>query len=405
MKKSILFVDDEQNIVQGLRRMFHSMRNVWTMYFASSGEEALEILSKNQIDVVVSDMRMPNMDGAELLSRVQNKYPQTVRIILSGHSDEEMILRATKSTHQFISKPCNAGILKDAIDRACTLRDLLKNEKVVRIATGIGELPSLPGLYHKLLTEVGSESSSIKKIGDIISQDMAMTAKILQFVNSAFFGLPQHISNPHQAVSLLGINLIKSLIISVGIFNDIKIQDDSIFTLESLWEHSMMVGILSSKIIKNEMNNQEKTDDAMIAGLLHDIGKLLLIRLEDYSKKIHNSVVEEGIPMYEAENKYFEITHAEVGAYLLGLWGLPNSIIEPVAFHHNPSSISHNDFSILTAVHVSNAYFTDIDKYPDISLSPLIDMAYLKNINVDNKLSLWHEYYIELKNRGITYEA
>src|SRR5262245_37814840 len=99
--KKILFVDDEPNVLQGLERMLRSMRHEWEMQFAMSGPAALERLAEQTFDVIVSDMRMPGMTGAQLLTEVSQRHPHIVRIILSGQADQEDILRSVGPTHQY----------------------------------------------------------------------------------------------------------------------------------------------------------------------------------------------------------------------------------------------------------------------------------------------------------------
>jgi putative nucleotidyltransferase with HDIG domain len=403
-KKNILFVDDELNIIQGLKRMFYNMKNDWEMFFALSGDEALNILEENPIDVVISDMRMPNMDGAELLNKVCVLYPQTVRIILSGHSDEKMILKSAKSTHQFIAKPCNPDILKGTIERAVALRDVLMDKNLIRIVTGAGNLPSLPDLYYRLVEELNSEDASLKEIGNIIKSDIVMTAKILQLVNSAFFGLPQTVMNPQQAVNLLGTETIKALILSIGIFSAFSKVRTPGFSLENLWEHSMHVGTLAKKIMLDVTSDTQKAEDTVIAGLLHDIGKLLMIQTEGYSKKISDILMEKEMTISEAEYKVFGTSHAEVGAYLLSLWGLPSVIIESVAYHHNPSNSLSSNFSILTALHVSNAFYSHRELPKNFADSPYLDKKYLHLLKIESKLNKWEKFYTEILKMDSTNE-
>jgi len=206
MKKQILFVDDEPLILQGLKRMLRGLRSEWDMTFVQSGAEALEKMVGAPFDVIVSDMRIPEMDGSQLLDTVKHRYPNMVRVVLSGHSEEEMIMKTVKSAHQFISKPCNAETLKSTISRMFALREVLTQEGLKRLVSRIESLPSLPSLYTQVVELIQSPNSSIKKIGEVISKDLAMTAKILQLVNSAFFGIPRQISNPAQAVGLLGLD-------------------------------------------------------------------------------------------------------------------------------------------------------------------------------------------------------
>jgi len=396
MKKRILFVDDEPSVISGLQRMLHSMRKEWDMYFASSGAEALEILSRNPMDVVVSDMRMPVMDGAELLSRVMEAYPGVVRILLSGYSDEPTVLRSVKSAHQFISKPSEVNILKDTIDRTCMLREEFKDENLLRVVTGIKDLPSLPALHRSLIEEMESLEPSMKRIGEIISQDMSMTARVLQLTNSAFFGLGSKVTHPQQAVALLGLNTLKALILNIGFFTAFKFHPQSKFSAEPLWKHSMMVGNLARMIVQLESPDSKLEERAMAAGIMHDIGMLPLLEMPDYMEKINGIIRLDNCLRVDAEYKYMGTSHAELGAYLLGLWGLPDLILEPVMFHHDPARLRDDKFSVLTAIHVANAW---LEPNYDPARSPetgRLDMNYLDEIKVLGRLEAWRELYHQM---------
>lgn len=399
MKKSILFVDDEPNLIQGLKRMLRNMRNEWEMFFVEGGEEALTLLSENQIDVIVTDIRMPGMDGATLLGKVIKQYPHMIRIILSGHSDREMILRSTKFTHQFLAKPCDAETLKNTIERACRLRDILKNESLLKIVAGLKKLPSSLSLYNKIIEEVQSPNVSLKKIGNIIATDVSMTARVLQLVNSAFFGLPQKIVNPQHAVALLGLDLLKALVLNIELFSAFdKEQDFNNLFLEKLWKHSMRVGDLAKRITWSESTNKGILEEAFIGGMLHDIGKLLLLEIPDCHEKIKEIVLKNNYSDLEAEYQLLGTSHAEVGAYLLGLWGIPDNIIEAVAFHHRPSDLLENKFTSLTAIHIANALL-NVDCCSGNINSQNIDFEYLTALNQTDRLTEWIGDCVKTKKR------
>lgn len=354
IKRSILFVDDEPRVLSGLERMLRPMRRVWTMSFARSGREALALLKKSHFDAVVTDIRMPVMNGLELLSEVKRLYPDTVRIILSGESDQEMTLKAVNVSHQFLNKPCNTETLKDAISRVGDLSLLLQKESIKAMVSGVDSLPSLPSLYLEIMQEIQSSDSSIKKVGDIISRDLAMTAKILQLVNSSYFSLPRHISSPEQAVFLLGLDTIKSLVLSIQVFTQFKLKKMPKGYLKRLWGHSMATAQTSKIIAKQERQEQVVIDNSFMAGLLHDTGKLVMAScFDDQYGELVSSVGEKGI-LSEKEKETFDVTHAEAGAYLMGLWGLPHSIIEAIAFHHSPGRSMTREFTPLTAVYIAD---------------------------------------------------
>ncbi len=399
MKKRILFVDDEFSVIMGFQRMLHSMRNEWEMFFVNSGVEALAILASNPIDVVVSDMRMPEMDGAEFLEKVMQLYPSTVRIVLSGYSDEQMVFRSVKTAHQFIPKPCDVNILKQTINRACMLRERLNDENMLKVVTGIKDLPSLPSLYQNLISELESEDPSLKKISEIIAQDLTMTARVLQLVNSSFFGLASKVTRPQQAVALLGINTLKALVLKIHFFTAFHPRPSASFSAEHLWRHSLMVANGARLIIHLESPDPKLEEKAMIAGILHDIGKLPLLELPGHYDRLNAFCNDHKCSPIAAEYQLLGTSHAEVGAYLLGLWGLPDLMLEPVMFHHRPSELKEKAFSVLTAVHVANALLPTEHGptyTPDISG---IDIAYLSSINMLKNLLDWQELFHQMIER------
>ncbi len=224
MKKQILFVDDEIDLLQGLRRMLRGMRNVWSMSFASSGEEALNLMADIDIDVIVSDLQMPGMDGIELLRTIREQHPNCIRIVLSGQSNIETVMHLVGIAHQYLSKPCDTELLKSTIKRSCTLREAVTNKSIMNIIANIDTVPSLPSVYTELIEELQSENSSMVKIGDIVSRDVGMTAKILKLVNSSYFGLPRHVSSPTDATILLGVETITSLVLSAHVFSQFDLK-------------------------------------------------------------------------------------------------------------------------------------------------------------------------------------
>jgi len=351
---NILFVDDEINIIQGLKRMLYPFRKEWIMSFCNSGEEALQLLASNKFDVVVSDMRMPKIDGLSLFTKIKELYPNVVRIILSGYSEKESILNLPNVAHQFLSKPCDAVTLKESIERISRLRSFVNNEKILKLISGISNIPTLPDIYVKLQKEINSSTASVKGIGEIISKDVAMTTKILQLVNSAFFGVSQKITDPVYAVSFLGFETIKSLALYVKIFSSLSFNDYNKFFAERVFQHSYRVGELAKKIIRSETYDKSVLDTTFLGGLIHDIGKLILLQTPDYTEKIHKQMAANNCSFIEAEYELYETSHTEVGGYLLGLWGLPVSILEIAAFHHLPLKQEDVEASPMSAVHIAN---------------------------------------------------
>jgi len=389
-KKRILFVDDEANVLQGLQRMLRPLRDEWDIETAGSGTDALARMAQVGFDVIVSDMRMPGMDGAQLLTEVRQRYPQTIRIILSGQSDQETILRSVGPTHQYLSKPCSAEMLKATVGRACAIRDLLSQDALRQLLSKIHNLPSLPSLYLEVMKELQSPDASIERVGKIIAKDPAMSAKILQLVNSAFFGFPTRITHPSRAVTILGLEKVKALVLSIHVFSEFNSAKLPGFSLDILWDHSIKTANFAKLIAKDMGAPPALVDDCFSAGLLHDTGRLILAgnMTDEYSQMLA-LVQKTKCSLETAEMEIFSASHAEVGAYLLGLWGLPHPIIEAIAFHHVPSQCFNLEFSPLAAVHAADCLDHEQKHAADANYLAQLDMNYLRACSLADKLPAW----------------
>lgn len=401
MKKSILFVDDEPHVLDGLQRMLRPKRNEWDMYFAKGGAEALEIIKGQHIDVIVTDMRMPGMDGNQLLTAVMQLSPDTIRFVLSGHADQELIYKAIGTTHQYMAKPSEAETMINIIERAFAIRDILKKESLKQLVTRIRVVPSLPDLYVKVVQELKSPNASTHKVGQIIAQDIGMSAKVLQMVNSAFFGLRRHVSDPAQAAALLGLDVLKSLVLMVQVFSQMEKTVASAYSLEALWAHSLAVAHGAQAIARNTMAEKKAVDDAFMAGLFHDLGKLVLIaNMPGQYKRVLEAMSRESKDFTAAEREVFGGTHEEVGAYLLGLWAFADPVVEAAAFHHYPSASIGVTFTSLTAVHVANVVVTEFETTgKKIPLTEL-DVEYLKRIGCADQVEAWRTLCLNVCEQG-----
>lgn len=399
MSKRILFVDDEPMLLRGLERSLRGMRKEWEMEFAPGGRQALEALERVPFDVVVTDMRMPEIDGAQLLEQIKTKYPRTIRFVLSGQSDRETILRSIGPTHQYLSKPCDLEELKLKVAQAFALRELLENPTLKDIVSRMDTVPSLPSLYVSLTEALCQSDITVAKIASIVKQDMGMTSKVLQLVNSAFFALPCHISSPHQAISLLGVDNIRAVVLSVHVFSEL--EDNPNPHLAELWPHSVTTGVFARAIARSERSTQAVEDDTFAAGLLHDIGRLVLASActAQYGDALE-CVRQKKMTLAQAEFQIFGCTHAEVGAYLLGLWGLPDSVVQAVAWHHMPSRSGASAFAPVIAVHIADACYHRL--YPDSEMNeyPAMDESLLARLSLIGRAAEWWNICKELHAKG-----
>jgi HD-like signal output (HDOD) protein len=360
--KRILFVDDESKILDGIRRILHADRNRWDMQFAVGGEAALQACEQCCFDVIIADMRMPGMDGATLLAHIRERFPSTARIILSGYAEVALTTRAVPVAHRFLAKPCNAIELQTTIERVCTLQDILSAPEIRKVVGGVGELPSLSSTYTSLTQALKEPNASIDKIADVVGGDVAMSAKILQLVNSAFFGLAQSVTSLRSAVSYLGMQTISNLALATETFRvfapDSRIPQS---VCESMQQHAQRAAAIAGKL----PGDRKAREVTVLAAFLHDVGRLILAsKMPDMFCSVLSYVAEHKCQPFEAEEKLLGTSHAEIGAYLLGLWGIPNLAVEAIAHHHHPTRIPHSGFDSSIAVYVADLFAHELEVHP-----------------------------------------
>ena len=400
MNDRILFVDDEPKVLAGIRRSLHSMRKQWDIRFAGSGDEALRALEKELFNVIVSDMSMPGMGGKQLLKYVKNTYPQMIRVALSGDTSKEVLLRSIGPVHQFLPKPCDVEILKYTIKRTRAIQNSMVDKKLREVLTESDVLPSLPSSCTDLIRELENEQASVKNISRIVMQDMAMSVKILQFVNSAYFGLQYPVYDLSKAITLLGFDTLKIFVVAAKIFTYFDQIELEGFSLNRTWDHCLNVSQWAKIIALQEEVDKTTLGNSVIAGMMHDIGKVVLARnMPEEYRRILTLSSGQHVPMFIAEREILGTTHAEVGSYLLGLWGFSNAIVEAVALHHCPVDARKQVFTELTAVTVANKFAHELSSPGNIrDCHDYMDNEYLNKLGLAKRVPLWQESCLSRTN-------
>jgi HD-like signal output (HDOD) protein/CheY-like chemotaxis protein len=378
--QQILFVDDEQRLLDGLSRLLRPCRDVWDMTFALGGAEAIRQLETGQFDVVVCDMRMAIVDGLAVLRFARDRSPRTVRIALSGQTDFDVMSHSLSVVHQFLSKPCSPSILRSAIERACSLKSVLEDPDLQDVVGRLVDLPVLPRVYQEFTAAIDDPNAAIGDIVKIVEQDVALSARCLQVANSAYFGLRRRVETLGQAVTYLGISTLRAMVLSSAVFSSYRAGGRPTHAeLEQLERHSVLVANIARQIPDDDAQRQQ----AFMAGMLHDIGRLVLATLDADPLASMNQARPADRELITVEG-----AHAGVGAYLIGIWGLPLPIVEAVAFHHQPERTSSTGGDVLSAVYIANELVREMS-HPDASadgVSPSGLVAYLESIGRADRL-------------------
>jgi len=388
----IAFVDDEPHILRGIRRAMAEQEDSWEMAFFASGEEALAEIRRQPFDVVVSDMRMPGMDGATLLSHVRDLNPATIRVILSGYADSDAVLRTVGPAHIYLAKPCDADTLLRALHRQIALRTRLDTPDLRATLAGLANLPSLPDIYRRLQAELVSPDCSPKTVADIIAQDMAMTAEVLKVTNSAYFSAASSITTPLHAVRLLGIEVIQALVLQAGLFRQFAGKPELAPLLQNLTAHAQTISALAERIAAAEGGDVATVKSAQIAAMLADIGCVVLLDAHPAAYQAMLAGLKPGETLHQAETAAFGASHAAIGGYLLGLWGFSDIVVEALIYHCAPSSCPDRDNLALTALHAAHVLGPPSPLLPPASrIDRDLDMAYLIEARHDGHIPLWRD--------------
>lgn len=381
MSKRVLFVDDEPSI-RGIYEMLQPFfGDDYSVTTAADGEEALVRMDEQLFDVVVSDLTMPKMTGVELLSEVALRYPGTARIVVSGFADEITAARCLMVGHRYFTKPFDPKALTDVVVSLCEARNFAANDRIREYVGKIDAIPTLSRTYLQLTKALRSHAMPIRDISAIIENDLALTAKVLQMVNSVRFAPGRRIRTVFEAVQMIGFEVVRSLVLSVQVFEFCqKTTRTDLF--QSVWNHSLRTALIAKRLAESEEVPVEECDEAFLTGLLHDIGKVVLAASCPEYYSLWTKHAQDSSSLVRVESEVFGATHAHVGAYLLRLWGLPETITGSVEAHHLLDTSEATRFTPLLAVHLAQELAPDRKK-------PELNEAFLQRLGAQGKLPGW----------------
>lgn len=352
----VLLVDDELSVLNDVQEMLTYGDSGWEVQIAQSGEQALSKLDGYEFDVLIADLKMPGMDGAELLAIVRDQHPDVMRILMSANSDTTFTSRLVPQAHQFLHKPCQPSIVREMVGRAWELGQRLASPDLRTTLGAIEELPRPPQSVLRLNALLDDPEADMGDVAEVVEQDVALTAKLFQLVNSASYGLNREVTNVRDTVSYLGMNTVRNLAISVEVLKSVTRQNERTGALvQEIHEHS----VASAEIARQLMLVREQANEAFVAALLHDVGLLALVSyFPAQFEEILNAAKRLSLSPWEFEIEIIGATHADIGAYLLNLWGLPYPVVEAVARHHDAMMIPHRRMDPAHAVCIADSIVT-----------------------------------------------
>jgi len=389
-RKRVLFVDDEPRILDDLKRSMGRQAHGWDAEYAGGGVEAINALTRSRFDVVVCDASLSEIDAQAVLKKAKSEHPGAVRIVLADRAEREAVMRVVPIAQQFVTKPCDESTLVTVLERAAKIQDLLADDAVRQVVGKLEKLPSLPVAYWALTRALADAEPDIAKVARIVEKDPAMCGKIMQLVNSAYFGLAHEVTSVQAAVSYLGFELLKGLAITASVFAAAEVRGHvEGFSLDRLQRSSL----LTARLARTLAGRGPTEEEAFTAGLLHDIGKLVLaMGMPRNFEEVARLREERARPVYEIEREIFGVTHAQAGAYLLGVWGLPLPIVEAVACHHAPREVADESFGTVGAVHVADVLVEEMFHLPPgRAYESSLDREFVERVGIGERIGEWRE--------------
>lgn len=386
-KLKILFVDDDIDVLKAIERSLYKYKNIWETKFVGDTDSAIELLKQFDADLVISDLRMPNKDGFFLFKFLIDNYPHIVRIFLSAQQDDIRSLLTSGYSHQYLSKPIESEKLVKLIKDVSSTISIIDDREVLSVINKINNLPLLPDIYVKIEKELASNNVDYIKLSSLISQDIGLTIKILQLVNSSFIGLSTNISDIPTAIKFLGINIINALILNLKLYDFDSTNKETNQFIKRISRNSFRVARIAKELAQFLNLSHDEIESIFICGILHDIGNLVMLRLDNYIKFYYDNAELSLAERVKKENEAYKMNYCLAGTYLSALWGLPRKLFEPIFYQNNfmnySGDFSENVFLLNLALYINQNYESlFLLKYQNIELNYDICLSKLKEFEI-----------------------
>ena len=390
----LALVDRHSNVLDKIKHSLVAHRPEWSIRCFQEGEHLLTDLENQKYDLVVSDIRLPGLCGGEFLRSIARKAPETVMVVSYDRERQEDVITHVDAWNQFITKPCEPDVLIGVVEESLSLKEKPEGKSPVEVIKNLKRLPTIPAIYLELNRMLDNLDTHPEEIGVLVARDIALTSSLLRIVNSAQIGLRRNVSTPQEAVSFLGVDIVKTLALGAKLFT---MCDDQILRLpylDNLWDHSMHVSGFARQIMKSKGGTRKMVDESMVAGLLHDAGKLVMATNDPQkSMEVVRICKERDISLMKAEDAVFGFNHGDVGGVLFRLWGLPQKVVEAVKFHHVPQRSQDKGLSVLAALHLAEMISQPIGgDGRGLRNRGDMDQSYLDGVGLEGGLEDWKQH-------------
>lgn len=373
---TIVLADTEVDALHARVARCQILRPEWRILAFSNGQDVLNIIQTDSLDCVVSEITLPDMSGYELLRTLKQNSPHTVRLCFSTDLDSQMVGESASMTHRIVSKSLSDEALLQSIERSLQLRNALSNKAITDVVSEIHNLPSLPEVYREMTEELASPNSSLIQVVKLIEKDAALVATILKIVNSAFYGLNQQVESVSQAVSLLGVHLIKNITLTAKVFLAFEGSGVDMQALRALNDQANRTGALTNQFARLARVSRSTVNHAQVAGMLNGIGHLVALTLNNSHSKDNQDV-------------------KLCGAYLLRMWLLPDSVVEAVALQHDVNQTKTDVVTPLLILHCVQYLVENLTEVSDIEQVNSCQQ-YLASLTNTELANDWMQAYTDL---------
>ncbi|MFO7447107.1 MAG: response regulator [Ignavibacteriaceae bacterium] len=337
---ALVIIDDEEAILMSLRSLFR--REGYKIYCFSSPHKALEFLERHHADVIITDMRMPEMSGADLLEQSVKICPNAINIIISGYEEKSVILNAISRgfARHYIMKPWDDDQLKSLVSESMNLQQELRRKHLEEILLSFRNLPSLPKMHQRIKDILNQTPISQKEIVQEIEKSPALTAKLLRMSNSIYYGVRKPVSNIFDALTFVGMEEVLNIVLGLESYDCLcsQVPPDLLKSLEEMRINAVKCAQTAREISQDWKENTDP-QEAYTAALMLDIGMVLrLCYCPEKFSKFYNIYKENDKPLYIIDKEIFTTPHDEVAEALLTYWNFSSGVISAVANHHSYAS-------------------------------------------------------------------